>query len=56
MIDVSDFINFTDKQLETLSNITDADIEMAKLLWKKSVDEEFAELLDAEPEEQLNNA
>jgi len=41
-------LRLSDKQLDKLSEITDADIEKAKQLWRKYASPEFADLLDAE--------
>lgn len=47
IIIVDDYIDLTEDQLDKLSEISDADIEKAKILWRQSVDDEFKELLDA---------
>lgn len=57
-IDVSDYINLTEKQLDALAEISDAEIEKLKVsvnaLWKSNVSPEFKDLLDAETIEELD--
>jgi hypothetical protein len=37
----------SDEDLDKAAEITDADIEAARLLWRQAVDPEIADLLDA---------
>jgi hypothetical protein len=52
-IDKSDYINMTEKQIDTFSIVTETDIEEAKILWRRSVSNEFKSLLDADTREDL---
>ena len=45
-------LKLTDKQLEEMATVTEADIIKAKELWRNSVPPEFKTLLDAQPEEE----
>jgi hypothetical protein len=40
-------LELTDEELDALAEVTDEDVAAAKLLWRKSVDTEIADLLDA---------
>jgi hypothetical protein len=41
-------LELTDEQLEELAQVSPADIEKAKALWRAHAPEEFRDLLDAE--------
>jgi hypothetical protein len=40
-------LDLTDEELDALAEVTEEDIVNAKKLWRKSVDSEIADLLDA---------
>ena len=45
-------LKLTDKQLEEMATVTEADVIKAQELWRNSVPSEFKTLLDAQPEEE----
>ena len=48
-------LQLNDKQLTILSQISAADIERAKIVWKSSVSNKFKSLLDAQVLQDMND-
>ena len=45
-------LTLTDNDLDRLAEVTDADIERARALWRQTAPDEFKTLLDAEETEE----
>ena len=49
-------LSLNDRQLNILSQVSTADIERAKIIWKSSVSSKFKSLLDAQVLQDMNDA